>query len=249
MSDLDQLEARVERDRKELSKALDDLTDTLAPGEVAQSVASTVQDYGGELGRQTVNAAKANPAAFILAGAGLALLLAGPKTERPSTTRAKSNAAHPDDALVGFDERVRAADAAMNGPGASASGLKAALDKGLEKLPPEAQARVRKARYAALDAQEQVEKRLKSATSKAQKTHQSQPLVTGALALGVGALVGALLPKTQTEDEMLGQKRDALMAEARLALRREVDALGTESAAAVRRAGEALQPDARRPLQ
>jgi hypothetical protein len=40
------------------------------------------------------------------------------------------------------------------------------------------------------------------------RTYGEQPLVLGAIAVGVGALLGALLPSTQREDELLGAQRD-----------------------------------------
>lgn len=43
---------------------------------------------------------------------------------------------------------------------------------------------------------------------------QEQPLVTGALAFAVGAAIGALLPHTRKEDELLGDTADSVRAEA-----------------------------------
>lgn len=40
------------------------------------------------------------------------------------------------------------------------------------------------------------------------RTYGEQPLVIGAIAVGVGALFGALLPSTQREDQLLGAQRD-----------------------------------------
>ena len=38
-----------------------------------------------------------------------------------------------------------------------------------------------------------------------------QPLMLGALGLAVGTILGALLPSTRREDELMGQKRDELL--------------------------------------
>ncbi len=43
---------------------------------------------------------------------------------------------------------------------------------------------------------------------------QDQPLVTGALAFAVGAAIGALLPRTDKENELLGETADSVKAEA-----------------------------------
>ncbi len=39
---------------------------------------------------------------------------------------------------------------------------------------------------------------------------EQQPLVLGAIGLAVGALVGAMLPRTRMEDEYLGEARDQI---------------------------------------
>jgi hypothetical protein len=44
-----------------------------------------------------------------------------------------------------------------------------------------------------------------------------EPLVVAALGVACGAVVGALLPRTQTEDELLGEKREQLAQKARSA--------------------------------
>ena len=45
----------------------------------------------------------------------------------------------------------------------------------------------------------------------------------GALAVGMGALIGALLPSTRREDALLGEHRDAVMAAAKSTLQDELD--------------------------
>lgn len=48
-------------------------------------------------------------------------------------------------------------------------------------------------------------------------TLEQQPLLIGGVAVVVGAVIGAALPRTRTEDRMMGQYRDDLMDEARAA--------------------------------
>jgi ElaB/YqjD/DUF883 family membrane-anchored ribosome-binding protein len=47
------------------------------------------------------------------------------------------------------------------------------------------------------------------------RTFQEQPLLAAALGIGLGAVVGAMLPTTRAEDERLGPQREQLEAEAR----------------------------------
>ncbi|WP_371225291.1 DUF3618 domain-containing protein [Roseovarius sp. 2305UL8-3] len=233
MADLDTLEAQVEQDRAALSRSLDALTATVAPDHIAQQIGSTAQAYGGELGTQAWRAARDNPAAFALVGAGLGLLLTGAGTRDEKAVR-RTNSVAPNDALTGFDQRVAKADAEMKeemtgmiDPEPKASRLRAALDHGLDKLPDASRNRVMKAREAAIEAQEKVEAQAARMARKTKTFAHEQPLAVGALALGVGALIGALMPSSRKEDELMGAHRDALMRDAEKTLRAEMEKLGT----------------------
>lgn len=50
---------------------------------------------------------------------------------------------------------------------------------------------------------------------------EERPLVAGAIALGLGVAVAVVLPRTRTEDRLLGPERDRLMARAQSALQQE----------------------------
>lgn len=127
----------------------------------------------------------------------------------------------------------------------SASVLSAALDRGLDKLSPQARARVIEARKAAIGAQQAVEKRARKAAKASQTFVHDQPLAAGALALGVGILAGALLPNTRKEDKLLGHRRDQLMRHAQKVFNEELDKLHAAANArlddAADRASDALR--------
>lgn len=229
MPDLDTIEAQVELDRAALSRSLDALAETVNPAQAADQIATMAEEYGGEIGRQAWSAARDNPAAFALVGAGVALLLSGTgkRARRPIAT---PTAVPPQRAMDGFDERVAAADAAMkkdmsgqSGAAPSASRLRAAMDAGLDKLPASARKKVIRARQAALDAQEQIERRAAKVARRSRSFLNEQPLAVGAVAFGVGALIGAVLPSTRREDALLGARRDALMDAAQQTLQEELE--------------------------
>ena len=240
-ANLSQIEARVAEDRAALARSLDMMTSALAPDQLKGAAAG----YGREISGQLWGAARENPAAFALVGAGLALILTN-VARRPDDA-AQQSAPHgserpgpaavpPQEAMAGFDQRLAAADQKLRDASETqsefrASQLREALNKGLEKLPPSARARVLDARRRAITAQESVERQAARATAKAQRIASDQPVATAAAAFGVGALFAALLPSTSREDALMGAERDRLMNEARSALAREVDALRGASAA------------------
>ncbi|MEL7211335.1 MAG: hypothetical protein AAGK92_01660 [Pseudomonadota bacterium] len=170
-----------------------------------------------------------NPAGGLLVAIGLGLLASGSQRRPLPTASQQPTAVDPDNAFEGFDVRVAAADSAMRAtatgelePRLEASKLKAALNNGLEALPPQARKRVIKARQAAISAQESIERQTRRAARKTTGFIYEQPLAAGALAIGFGVLAGSLLPSTRREDALMGARRDALMSDARNALEEEM---------------------------
>jgi len=242
MPDIEDIAKRVEMDRARLAGTLDDLTDTVSPQRLTDEVTSAAQDIGGDLAQKAWTSLRDNPAGGLLVTIGLGLLASGSAQRPVPASRPQSTAVDPDDALVGFDARVAAADAKMRADMSSeseahpqASKLKAALNAGLDHLPAKARNRVVEARKAAIAAQETVERKARRATRKTKGFVHEQPLTVGALAVGFGILAGALLPGTRREDEMLGKRRDTLMADARKALEEEVLKATKQAEAALHR--------------
>lgn len=239
MADLKEIEREAAAERQELAKSLDALTNALAPQNLKTHAATMVETYGNDVARQAWDAAKKNPAGFVMVGAGLGLLLAGTgaRTSAPDVETAQTvRPPQPHDALYGFDERVAAADQAMTAQkgstmskSPSAKWMRDRIEDGLDKLPPKARLRVREARQAAVNAQEKVEDQARRAARKSSAAMQSQPLAVGAVALGIGALIGALLPSSRREDELMGEQRDRFMSRAQGVLREEMDKLHAQA--------------------
>lgn len=239
---LTEIERRVARDRAALAQSLDTLSDTLSPTRLKNEASQAAEIYGSDLTRQVWDATRENPAAFALVGAGLALLMsgAGRRPEHDATPAYATDPAHPAvpdavpplEAMAGFDERVAAADVTLREDSTgtmdddiSSSRLRAALNRGLDQLPPAARRRVLDARIQAIRAQDAVERRAAKLGRQSSQMISKQPIAVGAAAFGIGALIGTLLPGTRREDEWMGHQRDALMQEAQTAFRREMDAV------------------------
>jgi ElaB/YqjD/DUF883 family membrane-anchored ribosome-binding protein len=230
MSDLSKLERDAARERQSLAQSLDALSSAINPENIQTHASAIAQTYGGDLGNQAWAAAKQNPAAFALVGAGLSLLLTGTGS-RPETRSKPQTLVPTDAAYAGFDDRVAAADEKMTQEAIAmahedtaprAAWLREKLNDGLDALSPEARKRVVDARKAAVHAQEKVEAQARAAAKKSQTFMHDQPLAVGAIALGLGALIGAVLPSTRREDDLLGAHRDAVMAQARGTLNDEI---------------------------
>lgn len=231
MSAPDQIEDQLNADRRRFADSLSRLSNSLAPGAVSQNLSAAVQNYGGEMTNQAVQFARRNPAGLVLTGVGVALMASGLGGRRQSPVSPPARTAiAPDAAFVGFDARVAAADAAikkeMTGMSTEtyrASKMRETLNVGLDALPEGARKRVIAARQAALSAQEKIEAHAAEAAARSRSFYAQNPLAVGAIALGLGALIGAMLPATRREDEILGAHRDALAKRAEAALREEME--------------------------
>lgn len=96
------------------------------------------------------------------------------------------------------------------------------LTHGTEGLSDIARDRVVAARRAAYDAQRSARDTLRKGASAATDAFDNQPLVMGALAMAVGAGIGASLPRTRMEDRTLGSSSNTLVAEAQRIFKEEV---------------------------
>ncbi|MDP3262893.1 MAG: DUF3618 domain-containing protein [Tabrizicola sp.] len=103
-----------------------------------------------------------------------------------------------------------------------ASRLTDRLSHGTEDLSDTARERVVSARRAAYDAQRTAREALRKGAHAATGAFENQPLVVGALAMAVGAGIGASLPRTRVEDRTLGSSSDTLVAEAQRIFNEEV---------------------------
>ncbi|MCE8548475.1 hypothetical protein KBY25_21915 [Ruegeria pomeroyi] len=244
MSAPDRIEDQLNADRRRFANSLSCLSNSLAPGAVSQYLSATVQSYGGEMTNQVVKFARRNPAGLVLTGVGVALMAAELGRRQSPVSPPARTAVSPDAAFVGFDARVAAADATikkeMTGMSTEtyrASKMRETLNAGLDALPEGARKRVIAARQAALSAQEKIEAHAAEAAARSRSFYAQNPLAVGAIALGLGALIGAMLPATRREDEILGAHRDALAERAEAALRHEMEKVGRLAGKSLRDVG------------
>jgi hypothetical protein len=97
---------------------------------------------------------------------------------------------------------------------AKSAEMRARLSEGTEHMSEQARARVIRARQKAAEAQREMERRFGHYKASGRSAFDEQPMVAGLIALGIGAAIGAALPRTRREDEMLGAYRDRALDEA-----------------------------------
>lgn len=113
-----------------------------------------------------------------------------------------------------------------------AGALRERLAEGTENLSEEAKARVVAARERAMEARDAAMDYGRKGRERAADMYEAQPLIAGALALALGAAVGAALPHSRIEDRYLGDYSDDLMDEAERIFAEEKDKLSKVAQAA-----------------
>lgn len=114
------------------------------------------------------------------------------------------------------------------------------LSQGTEHLSEEARQRVIAARERALEARDAVVDYGHKGSEKMTDLFEDYPLVTGALAVAVGAAIGAALPRTRIEDDYLGQHSEHLVEEAERIFAEESEKLSKVAHAATDEAKRVL---------
>jgi ElaB/YqjD/DUF883 family membrane-anchored ribosome-binding protein len=236
VSNADQLAQNAETQRAQLTDRISALASSVNPETNAKRAVGQTADLGQTLATAALNGAKNQPAGLAMIGIGAAMIAlnAGKKSAARSTETGQIE--NFDDRIAHADRQMKAREQVKTGRFAtpqSSSAMRKAVDRGLDRLSPDARARVTNARLKAIDAQEKVERHARRASKQAQDAHQSQPFLTGAIAIGIGALIGALLPSTKTEADLMGATRDNLMRDAEAIMRDELAKLEQQGKAAV----------------
>ena len=109
--------------------------------------------------------------------------------------------------------KAKAGDAAQ-ATKQSLSNAGSRIAEGTEMLTEEGRARVIAARQRALEMRRSAAQSMNQGRDATTDFYNQQPLVAGALALAVGAALGGALPRTKTEDDLMGSQSDTLFDQA-----------------------------------
>ncbi|MDB5379138.1 MAG: hypothetical protein JWR00_3584 [Rubritepida sp.] len=255
------IEDDVERTRADVSGTLDALREKLAPSQIVDEVIDRVSDYargtgGATFARNLGTAVRDNPLPVLLIGAGIGWLMlsrGGSGTDAPERDplrlppprRLAPEEGEQSSMVSDTVEQVGKAASAI-GDAATRAGsyvsetASRAVEAGSNLASGAMDSGASASRTAASlgksvgSATEQVTSAVKGGWSSASGLVEAQPLLIGLLGIVVGAALGAALPRTEMENELLGEAADATT--------KRVSQLGRETAEQVRAvAGEHLQ--------
>jgi ElaB/YqjD/DUF883 family membrane-anchored ribosome-binding protein len=228
--DPDTLVREIEETRADVGETLDALQARLSPGQLLDQALGFVREHGGELARNLGDSVKQNPMSVLLAGAGIAWMMASQGAAGASRGMRRGYSSYDEshesygEGLSGDPERLSGETFGANIPpdDVQEQGLGERVGERVDRV----KARMAAARERMSGTAGAVSDRLGSgrehARLQAQRAREGfsrmmeeQPLVLGAMGVALGALIGALLPASETEDRMLGSRSDELKQRAR----------------------------------
>jgi uncharacterized protein YjbJ (UPF0337 family) len=229
----------IDTTRTEMGETLGELGDRLDPARVLSQakenvreatigrVEHAVEDVGESAKGTTdmlINTIKENPIPTALAGAGIFMLWRNRSREprREAQWRARSDAWAPngrryDDARGGDGAAStirQAAGAAAGSVGETAGNVASTVGEAAGNAGQLAGEAVEQGRQTAMEVGSQLDRYM-----------QASPLAMGAIAYGVGAVVGALLPETDQEREMLAGPAEQVSGAVRDTVNQAMDAV------------------------
>jgi len=210
----DELEREIDQKRERIEDLVGALESRLSPGQLFDQALSYTKGHSGEFAHNLGNTLKANPVPAVLTSVGLLWLALGQnRTPAPATTGTP------------LKEKVSGAlDSIANSAGHTRDSLNRGSHDVRDKVTGLGESVSAKASHTGERLSDTAAQAKDTLTDQAQQLKgtfdtllREQPLVVGALGIALGALLGASLPRTETEDRALGKHSDKLTAKAKQA--------------------------------
>lgn len=227
--ELESLRLELARTRSQMSETVYAIQGRMEPQYIREQATSQAKDTAREAGSSVVDTVKNNPVPSAMTGAGivgLGWLIAnasgGSSVRGGSSGRSSIERQSLDDGLHYYGSPERSYPTYHEEgqyTGSSSSGSSESEGSGRRERAQEAagQARERAGQVGgqlqdrAGQAGQQAQQQAQRAKGGFQQALQDNPLALGALAIGVGAAVGFLVPGTSKENEAMGETRDNLV--------------------------------------
>jgi hypothetical protein len=212
--EVQQLKAEISDTQAELQQTVAEIQDRLSPDNLKHQAADSVRDAAHNVREATIGRVQhmvrgQNPIPYALIGIGAAWLLASNRSSRRWNGRDYTEY----DASWDTSTSYTSSEDEFASPYAGAAFAdESGRSGGLGRATSDARRR-------AADASRQAAERARRAASRARSRFDmmlhDNPMALGIAALAAGALVGAALPRTEVENEYMGETRDHLIDNAR----------------------------------
>jgi len=208
-----EVEREVEASRGELDRTVEALKEKMTPGQLFDEASRAMGGAGQQVLSKFMAQAKENPMPLAVMGLGLAWLMSS--SNRNAYPNADFYEPRSFNTGSGGAELADAVGDKLHAAGERASDMMASARDKIANATPAG-------RYAGRDAAENLSAIASTALHKASDYREQaqrgvldmldrEPVLIGGLAFVVGAAIGASLPSTATEDQMVGPARDRLL--------------------------------------
>jgi hypothetical protein len=231
----EEIQRDIERTRAEMGETIETIRQKMSPGELVDQAINYFKDSGpSQFTSNLGETVKNNPVPVTLIGLGLGwLMLAGSRDSQPSRTWATASHARDSMSAAASSTAAKAGQmmqGARERTGAARERMGEMVHNAQEHVG-EASTRIGEmaegARYQVGEAATRMRDQVRSQSAQARDMftylRDEQPLLFGVLGFALGAAVGAGLPPTRHEDELMGEMRDEAMHRAREAGAEQLD--------------------------
>jgi hypothetical protein len=235
----EEIQRDIERTRAEMGATIETIRQKMSPGELLDQAIDYFKHSGpSQFTSNLGETVKNNPVPVTLIGLGIGwLMVAGSRDNHPSRTGA--TASHARDS-VGV-----AASGAVDKAGQMVQGARehtGAARERMGEMAHSAQERMGEASARLGEVAQSMRYQVRSQSAQVRDTftylRDEQPLILGVLGFALGAALGAGLPPTRQEDELMGEMRDEAMHRAREVGAEQLDKVKHVASAATEAATE-----------
>ncbi|RWD97026.1 hypothetical protein [Mesorhizobium sp.] len=216
-----ELEREAEATRARVIATADSIRGKMTPGQLFDEFTGLFSGgAGSEMLHNLKTQVRENPLPLTVIGAGIAWLMLG--SGATAATAAPGHVARRDDDATGTEFAAMTSDTAASVAqmaGGAAGNISAMASGATDTVSDMAHGAAETLTNSAAATADMVTR----ASRSTQQLLEDQPLAVAAVGLAVGAAIGAMLPRTQIEDEQLGGYREQLRDKAEDALEEGVD--------------------------
>lgn len=201
------IEREIDQDRTHFAQTLSALEDKFSPGQIVDQALGYARKNGGDFSNNLVKTISSNPIPTILTGIGLAWMAVSQNRNDNTSSYRSSDSYYEPGSYTG----TSSGSSKLSGAKEKAAGVKSSLSSSAGHASDRAHELSDSARASARDMSERSRQQWERTSTNARSFFQENPLAVGAAAIAIGALIGAALPVSSREKELLGSTGERAM--------------------------------------
>lgn len=210
-----QLEREIDQQRSHIEQIVSSLENKLSPGEIFDRMLNLGKGGGGEFASNLGNTVKANPVPALLAATGLMWLYAGRNKPPGSGRMSSSDYGATSGTTMGSSASLGKQYGMNDSSDSSGSSMGEKLGNAKNRVGESAHHAADSVRNRAHSVASSARHGATRANEGFHRMLDENPMAAGAIGIAVGALLGALIPTTRKENELMGETSDRITGKAK----------------------------------